>query len=130
MNCLMAARGKASAAAEPPRVLLTTDEDLPPGGLLLEMALEAQDRIALDEHPRVDRSVRLMAGRAAFAHRLMLEDEGPALRDVALATGILLGGKRRPAADNHLALVRIMAVGATDLALRHRVMIGKLKAPG
>jgi hypothetical protein len=94
-------------------VLLPANEYPPSSGLLLEVALQAQDMIALGQHSWIDRAMRLMTSRAALAHRLMLEHERAALRDVAFAAGLLLCGKRRPATDDGLPFVRIVAIGAT-----------------
>lgn len=94
-------------------------------GLLLEMTLQAQRRVALTQHLGVHRAVRLMASRAALAHRFVLEDERSALRGVATAARIKLRRVRRTAAHDGRAFVRIVAVTAGDLAFHHRMMAGQ-----
>lgn len=112
----MAASGPARAPTESARVFLPADKDPTAGGLLLEVALQAQNVITLDQHPRVDGAVRLMAGRAALTHRLVLEHKRTSLGDVTLAARLLLRGKACPTADDRLSLVRIMTIGATDFS--------------
>ena len=116
-------------------MFLPADVDPPADRLLLEMALQAQDMIALDQHPRVDRPVWVVASRAALPHRLVFEDEGTALGHMAFAAGLLLGGKGRAAADDRRSLVWIMTITATDFsscgngpglgAVKHRMSVRK-----
>jgi len=110
----MASGRPAGASTEPARMVLPADKDPSRSSLLLEVAFKAQDVIALGEHPRVDRTVRLVAGSTALAHRFVLEDKGAALGNVAFAAGLLLSGERRTATNNRLTLVWIMTVRATD----------------
>jgi hypothetical protein len=58
--------------------------------LLLEMAPEAKIGVAGNEHFLVDRSVRVMTGRASLPYCLMLEHKRPALRSVAFAARVVL----------------------------------------
>src|SRR6266498_5417896 len=67
MNRLMASGTPAASTAEKRRVIAPADEDPPRRGLLLEMALEAKGLIARNQHALIDRTVRLVAGSAAFA---------------------------------------------------------------
>jgi hypothetical protein len=91
-------------------MILAADQYSSSDSLLLEMAFEAQDMVPLGEHPRVHRSMGLVAGRAALAHGFVFEDERTALRDVALAAGLLLRGKSRAAANDRLALVWVVTI--------------------
>jgi hypothetical protein len=62
-----------------------TNVNFPSGRMLnLGMAFETEIRIALDEHLAIYRAMGDMADCAAFAQRLMLEDERPRLFAVAL----------------------------------------------
>src|SRR6266567_168576 len=72
MNRLMAAGTPTGPTAEKRRVNAPADEDLPRRGLLLEMALEAKGLIARHQHALIHRTVRLVAGDAAFTQRLVL----------------------------------------------------------
>src|SRR5881396_1863727 len=114
----MTAPGPTGAPAQPARVLLPADKNLSADGLLLEVALQTEDVIAFDEHSGVDGSMRLMAGRAALAHRLVFEHERTPLRYVTFAACLLLGGKGRAAPNDRLAFVRMMAISATDSSAR------------
>lgn len=114
----MASGRPTGAASEPSGMVLPADQDPSGRGLLLEVAFKTQHMIALGEHARVDRTVWLVTGRAAFAHRFVLEDKRSALSDVALAAGLLFRRKRRAAPNNRLTLVRVVAVRATDPLLR------------
>jgi hypothetical protein len=58
------------------------------GSLLLKVAFQAECLIPLHQHLLVHRAVDGVAGGATLANRLMLEDEWPALRNVALGAGI------------------------------------------
>ena len=53
------------------------------------MALEAQERFALDEQVPVDRTVRKMTGAAIVGHIRMLVEERPLLLGVALRARLL-----------------------------------------
>src|SRR3954469_9600568 len=98
-------------------MLLSSNENLTGGGLLLEMALQAEHLIAFGKHPRIDRAMRLMAGGAPFTHGFVFEDERPALRDVAFAAGLLFGTEGGSTTYDGLTLVWIVTIAATDLCL-------------
>ena len=70
--------------------------------------------VALDQHPRVDRSMGLVAGGATLADGFMFEHEWATLRDVAFATGLLFCAQGRSTANDRLAFVRVVAIAATD----------------
>ena len=69
-------------------MVTTADEQRTAGGLLLEVALQAERLIALRQHPLVHRTVRLVTGKAAFPQRLVLEDKAP-LGGMTLETGLV-----------------------------------------
>ena len=79
-----------------------------------------------------------MAANATFAHRFVFEDKRSALRSMALQAGVVVTEKSRAptlhalhqiraAALDRVALVRVMAIGATDLAFEHRMMVRQQK---
>src|SRR5437762_10522879 len=79
-----------------------------------------------------------MAANATFAHRFVFEDKRSALRSMALQAGVVVTEKSRAptlhalhqiraAALDRVALVRVMAIGATDLAFEHRMMVREEK---
>ena len=109
------------------RAMIGTANDNPGGGLLLEMAFETQIGVARDQHLVVDGAVRVMTGRAAFAHRFMFEHKWPALRGVALAAGVMLGQQSRPAATDGRTFVGIVTIAAAHFPIQHRVAVGQLK---
>ena len=89
--------------------------------LLLEMALNTEIVVSLRQHFGIHRPVWIVANGAALPDGLMFEDEGPALRNVTLTTGIALGGERGSTMDR-ISLVRIVAITATDLPFDDRMM--------
>lgn len=113
----VATGGPAGAATHARRVIAAADVDFAIDPLFLEMAFEAEDGIAFDEHAWVDRAVGLVAGGAALADGLVFEGEGAALGNVATAAGVVFGGQCCSAAGDDLTLVRIMTIAASDLAL-------------
>lgn len=127
MHRLMTTRRPASAPGEPARMFLPPDEDPSANGLLLEMAFETQGGVALDQHAGVDRPVDRVAGGAALANRLMLEDKGTPLRDMTTATRVMLRGELSSASLDRPSFVRIVAIAAIDLPLRDRMVVGEIE---
>jgi hypothetical protein len=66
--------------------------------------------------------MRAVAGEAAVAESLMLGDERPALRQVALLALLVVGQHGTRSARHRPSPVRVVAVGAVRFALNHRVM--------
>src|SRR5450432_3782794 len=95
--------------------------------LFLEMALQAQRLVALRKHPLINGTVRRMAGHAAFAQGLVLENERSTLRGMTLETGFVLTEQRDPAALEGAADVRVMAIRAANLPFEDRVMMRQLE---
>ena len=95
---LVAAGGPAGAAGEERGVVATADEDDAGRGLLLEVALQAEVGVAALEHLGVHGAVRVVAGDAALAGRLVLEHIRAALLDVALQAGWTSNGPLKKAA--------------------------------
>jgi hypothetical protein len=90
------------------------------------MTFEAEIGITLDEQLGVDAPMRAVADRAALPQRRMLEDEGPGLLPVALSAGFTLPRHSQPAGRFvDVAAVRVMALHAIHLLLRHRVVMGE-----
>jgi hypothetical protein len=115
----------AGAALEEGGVIEAADEDLAAGCLLLEMALHAEGGVALGEEFGVDRAMGVVAGGAAFAHGFVFEDVGPTLCGVALVTAFIFRQERGVPADNGVAMMRIMAIGAGQVSFRHRMPMGQ-----
>ena len=63
------------------------DQQLPCGGLALEVAFEAEGLVARDQHDGIDRTVRIVAGGASLAQSLVFEYKRSALRRVTLEAG-------------------------------------------
>ena len=115
----MASRAPAGAGVQASGVVRSPDQNLPISGLLLEVALQAEIRVAFYQHLLVHRTMRRMARSAPFADRLMRENKGPFLHGVALKTGFLGCSRRSPPALDDVALVRVMAVAATHLTAQN-----------
>ncbi len=77
------------------------------------------------QHLRVDRPVRVVAGRAAVAHRFVLEDEWSLLRGVTLQANAVNRGEQRAATGHSGSFMRFMAVRAGDMAVHYVVRVGK-----
>ena len=79
-----------------------------------------------------------MAAHATLSERFVLENKRSALRSVTLEAGFVLAeqggsaalerlGKIRSAAFDRVPFVRIMAIGATDFPLEHRMMMRQIE---
>jgi hypothetical protein len=90
MHRLVATRRPASALRQAQRVVRSTDENRATANLL-EVASQAKVRIANLEHFGVDRAVRGVTGRAAFAQGFVLENVRSALRGMAAEAEVSLG---------------------------------------
>ena len=93
MDGRVAAGGPATAEGQTRGVIPAADVNPPVRrrALNLRMAAETQVRIRHGQHLGVDRAMGIVAGRAAFAQRLMFEDERPALFAMALEAGLIAG---------------------------------------
>ena len=123
VHCLMAARAPAGASREERAMIAPTDEDFARRGLLLEMALQTKVCVALREHLVVHRPVRIMAGGATFARRLMLEDERTALCNMTLGASVGFARQIESTAFHRVALVRVMTVAAAHLSIFNRMVV-------
>ena len=134
VNGFVAAGGPAGALLQPAGVITVADENLAVAGLLLEMAFQAEIGAPLREQFLVHRPMRRMAGNTTLAYRFVLENKRSALRGMALEAGPVraqhgdaatLHALRhiRSAAFDCIALMRVMAIGATDFALEDGMMV-------
>ena len=90
--------------------------------------LRQRFEITLDQQLGVDAPMRAVADRAALPHRRMLKDKGPGLLPVALRAGFTPTRHGQPAGRfEDVAAMRVMALHAIHLFLRHRVVLGKLE---
>ena len=110
-------------------MIAPADEDAPRRGLLLEMALQAKGLIARDQHALVDRTVRLVAGRASFAQGFVFEHKRAELHRVAFAAGFVFRHQRRATALEGVSFVRLVAIAAMDLPFKERVMMREVELP-
>ena len=129
MHLLVTATAETASPGHGANVVTTADDQNAGCRLLLEVALEAESGATLGEQLAVHRTVRLVAGAAALTNCLVLENERAHLRCVALPTGITLRGQLGATARNGRPLVRVVAVAAAHLPLRHRVMMRQGKLP-
>ena len=89
MDGLVAAAAPTRAPAHKTGMVYFSDQQLPRGGLLLEVAFEAEGLVARDQHDGVDRSMRVVAGGAALAQGPVLEHKRPPLGGMALEAGFV-----------------------------------------
>lgn len=88
------------------------------------MALEAKIVVALNQHLGIDRAVRTMTNRAAFAHRFMLEDKWLGLVAMTLRAGLIESGHREAAGGFHdVRSVRVMTLNTIHFAFNDRMML-------
>src|SRR5438552_9112602 len=123
----MTACAPAGALPQTTGMVLSTDNNYSSGRLLLEMTLEAERRVARDQHSLVDRTVRRVARRAPFTQRLVLINERPELHRMALAAGFVFGKQGSPSRLHRRSLVRVVTVRATYLAFEHRMMVRQVE---
>ena len=124
----MTARRPAGAYLHAERVVGTPDEKLAIGDLL-EMALQAQVRIANTEQLRIDGPVDIVASRAAFAQGIVFEGVGTTLGRMATEAAFIRGEQRGATADDNGAFVGRMAGGARKPPLRNGMMAGQVELP-
>ena len=113
-------------------------ENVPGYFLLLEMAFQAERRIAFIQQALVYGPVRRMADRTALAHCLMLVDKRAALLGMTFETGFVSTEESKTAGFKRLLdirlgpfcrdpLVRIVTIAAAHLAFQHRMMVRQLE---
>jgi hypothetical protein len=90
MNSLVATCGPTSALLHAQRVVGTPDKQLASGDLL-EVTLETKVRVPNCQQLGVDRTVRVVADGASFAHGFMLEHVWALLGGMAAHATVLLG---------------------------------------
>lgn len=90
----------------------------------LSVTFQAQIVVAFDQQLRIYRAVRMVADRAAFAHRFMLEDKRSGLFAMTLGTGFV-ESRHGKAADgfHNVAPVRIVALHAIHFSFNDRMML-------
>jgi hypothetical protein len=96
----MATAAPACATGEEGRMIHALDENHSRTGLLLEVAFEAQVRVARSQHLRIYTAVGIVAGDATLLHCLVFEHEWPSLSRMAFEARFIHGGQRRPSAPH------------------------------
>ena len=117
MHRLVTTGGPAGPLLYPQGMIGTANQKLAVVGSL-EMAFHASVRVANREELGVNRSVRLVATGATFAHRFMFERKGPSLSRVAAQAAFILRKKRGSTAHMSRPFVRRMAITATHPSFR------------
>ena len=123
----MASATPAGALTQKGRVILTPDDDASADLLLLEMAPEAQRRVALAQELRIDGAVRPVADGASLAHRFVDEYVRAALGGMAGQAGLAFAQQCRAAPFHGRAFVWRVAIAAGDPAFEDRVMAGGME---
>jgi len=109
-------------------VINVADIKMAVGRLRLEVAPQTECLVAHHQEFIVHRSVRVVAGHAAFAQRHVLKYERSALFGMTLEAGVIFAHHvGRAAPLDHRTLVRIVAIGAMNLALKHRMVVRQVE---
>jgi hypothetical protein len=130
VNGGMAAGRPARAVTEIARMFDIANVNAAESGrrLGLGVTLEAQVRIALQEHFGINGAVRVVTDRAAFTRGRMLENERPRLLAMTLGASLILARHRQPARRFHdVHPVRIVALHAIHFAFDDRVMLRQME---
>jgi hypothetical protein len=122
MNRLVTTRTPAGSPAHEPGVVNPANDKGARSGLLLEMAFNTKRLVPLRQQLVINRAVDRVAAGASLAHGFVLEDERPALGDMASATSFTDTGEGCAQAFSRWSFVGIVAVRAADPALEHRVV--------
>jgi len=94
----------------------------------LRVTFQAKVGVAFQEHFRIDRTVRRMTNRAAFAKRVMLEHNGLRLLTMALRAILVQPGHRQSAARFHdVAAVRVVALHTVHPVFYDGMMLRKVE---
>ena len=91
------------------------------------MTPQTEVGVAGDEHPLVHRTVRAVAGNAAFAHGAVFINKRALLLRVATGAGLVLGLKIGAGPLDRIAAVRVVAVAAAHLAGENRVSMRQVE---
>jgi len=128
MHGAVTTRAPAPTQSEKIPVRFLPNVNLSRRALDLRVTLQAKVVVALDEHLRIHRTMRLMARRAAIAQRLMLEGMRPGLFAVALGAPLVQPRHRQPPGGFHnVKPVRIVALRAIHVPLRHRMVLRQIE---
>ena len=126
MNGFMTAGRPATAFLQTHRVIGAADQNLAALDLL-EMALQAECRIARGQQFGVDAAMRRVTSGAAFVHRLVFEHIWSALGLMTLNAILLLREHLCAAARVGNPLVRRMTEDACHPAFGHGMMAGQFE---
>lgn len=100
------------------------EENFPGCGLHLRVALDAEVRVPLVEKFPDERTMRRVAGHAAFAQRFMGEDVRPALFTMAVEARLVKPRERKAALGFvDVEAMRVMALAAVKLAFEHLMVM-------
>lgn len=104
------------------------DVNLSRRALRLRVTFEAKIVVALHQHFRVHRPVRLVTGYATVAHRLVLEHVRLRLLAMALCAGLVQTRHGQPACRFHdVKAMRVVALHAIHVALGDGVMMRQVE---
>ena len=94
----------------------------------LGMTAQAQIRIRRGEHFGVDRAVRIVAARTAFAQGRVFVNERAGLFAMTLGARFIQARHGQPAGRlGQVLAVRVMALHTIHFAFQHRMMLGEMK---
>jgi len=90
----------------------------------LRVTFQAQVRIALDEHLAINRAVWVVAHRATFTHRFVLEHKWTRLLAMTLCAGLVQARHgQTPCPFENVSAMRIMALHAVHSIFQHRMVL-------
>lgn len=127
---VVAAGAPAGALGQKSFMLYLADENPARGPrfLFLGVTFKAQIGIGLNQHLRIDRTMRVVTDEATLAQSRMLEDERAGLGAMTLGAGLVQTCHRQPAGRFHdVAPVWVVALDAIQLPFEHRVMLRQVK---
>lgn len=128
VNRGMTTSGRTTSLPQEEGMIHLPDHQVPRCSGNLRMTFQTKISIPLQKQLVVHRTMGLMAGRAAFPHRFMLEDKGPGLLPMTLRTGLIPPRKgQTPNGLLNVMPVRIMAIHTIHAPLEHGMMAGKVK---
>ena len=126
MHSLMTPGRPARALLQPKRMVRAADQNCV-ACVLFKMTAQTKVGIAVHEQFVVDRSMRIVTGRAALTQRLVFKDERTLLGRMTAQAHVVFRKQCRPAAPENRPFVRVMTVGAGHPAFRDGMMNGQLK---
>jgi hypothetical protein len=128
MHGAVAARAPAPTQREKIPVRFLPDVNFSSNALDLRVTLQAKVAVALDQHLRIHRTMRLMAGRTAVSQRLVLKGMRPGLFAVALRAPLIQSRHSQSSSGFHnVEPMRIVTLCAVHMPLGHWMVLRQIE---